>query len=169
MVLFSGLYCTSDRLTQGNQGPRFHIKDLTLSLCGEIMILWPLELKVCHRNILTITGGIKGCQINSPASMHPIIMELSQWLPFHFTNHLPSATATHTDCMIAFNSSDAGDGIFLLQVSIPYLLMHLLLKSPGHQQAWYWLYRTDKMYYCSGVNFIYLSQAKSKIWFKIGI
>ena len=49
--------------------------------------------------------------------------------------------------------------------SVPYLLIPWLLKSPEHQQAWYWLCRTDNMY-CCRVNCIYLGQAKSKIWFK---
>ena len=44
-----------------------------------------------------------------------------------------------------FNSSDAGDKIFRLWESIPCLLMHWLLKSPVHQQAWYLLCRTDNM------------------------
>ena len=42
------------------------------------------------------------------------------------------------------NSSDARDGIFWLIWSMPCLLMPWLLKSPVHQQAWYWLCRTDK-------------------------
>ena len=36
------------------------------------------------------------------------------------------------------NSSDARDGIFWLIWSIPCLLIPWLLKSPEHQQAWYW-------------------------------
>ena len=42
-----------------------------------------------------------------------------------------------------FNSFDAGDEIFRLWVPIPCLLMNWLLKSTVHQQAWYWLCRTD--------------------------
>ena len=53
--------------------------------------------------------------------------------------------------------------------SIPCLLMHWLLKSSVHQQAWYQLCRTDNMYCCTGVNFIYLGQTKSKIGFKMWI
>ena len=45
----------------------------------------------------------------------------------------------------------------------------LALKSPEHQQVWYWLCRTDNIYYCFRVNFIYLDQAKSKIQFKMWI
>ena len=44
-----------------------------------------------------------------------------------------------------------------------------LLTSPEHQQARYWLCGTDNTYCCSGVNFAYLVQAKSKIRFKIQI
>ena len=40
-------------------------------------------------------------------------------------------------------------------------------KSPEHQQAWYWLCRTDNMYCCFKVNFTYLGQAKSPIRFKM--
>ena len=47
--------------------------------------------------------------------------------------------------------------------------MHWLLKSPVHQQAWYWLCQTNNMYYCSRVNFICLDQAILKILFKMGI
>ena len=67
------------------------------------------------------------------------------------------------------NSSDAGNRIFQLRPLIPCLLMHWLLKSPEHQQAWYWLCRTDNMYCCSRVNFISLGQANPKIQFKIWI
>ena len=75
-----------------------------------------------------------------------------------------------TSC-IEYYSSDAGDGIriFRLWGSIPCLLMPWLLQSPEHQRAWYWLCRTDNMYYCSRGNFIYLGQAKSKIKFKMWI
>ena len=54
-------------------------------------------------------------------------------------------------CLIqrwCFNSADARDGIFQLRGSIPCLLMHWLLKSPEHQQPWYWLCRTDNVYCC---------------------
>ena len=46
---------------------------------------------------------------------------------------------------IYFNSSDAGDGIFRLWVSLPCLLMPWLLKSPGHQQKWYLHYGTGNI------------------------
>ena len=68
---------------------------------------------------------------------------------------------------MTINSSDAGDGIFRLCGSIPCLLMHWLLKSPVHNQAWYWLCKTENMYFCYRINFIYLGQAKSRIRFKI--
>ena len=42
--------------------------------------------------------------------------------------------------------------------SISCLLMPWLLKSPEHQQAWYWLCRTDNRYCCAGVDFIYLDR-----------
>ena len=47
--------------------------------------------------------------------------------------------------VIHLNSSGTGDKIFWLWGSIPCLLMHWLLKSLEHQQAWYWLCRTDNM------------------------
>ena len=40
------------------------------------------------------------------------------------------------------NSSDAGDGILRPWGSLPCLLMLWLLKSPEHQQVWYWLCQT---------------------------
>ena len=40
------------------------------------------------------------------------------------------------------HSSDAGEGILWLSGLIPCLLMLWLLKSPQHQQAWYWLSKT---------------------------
>ena len=55
---------------------------------------------------------------------------------------------------------------FGFEGSMPCLLMHWLLKSPEHQQTWYWLCRTDNMYCCFTVNFIYLGEAKFKQWFK---
>ena len=57
------------------------------------------------------------------------------------------------------HSSDAGHGIFRLWGSIPCLLMHWLLKSPEHQQTWY---------FCR-VNLMYWDQVKSKILLKIPI
>ena len=56
-------------------------------------------------------------------------------------------------------SSNAEDGVFWLSVSIPYLLR----KSPGHQQAWYWLCRTNNMYCCFRVNFIYPREIQNTI------
>ena len=53
---------------------------------------------------------------------------------------------------MCINSSDTEDRIFQVWGSIPCLLMPWLLKSPGHQQAWYWLCRTDNMYCCSRLN-----------------
>ena len=53
--------------------------------------------------------------------------------------------------------------------SIPCLLMPWLLKSPERQQAWYWLCKTDHIYNCSRANFTYLSETKSKKWFKTWI
>ena len=44
-----------------------------------------------------------------------------------------------------------------------------LTKSPEHRQAWYWLCRTDNLYWFSRVNFIDLGQANSKIRFKMWI
>ena len=52
---------------------------------------------------------------------------------------------------------------------IPCLLMPCLLKSPEHQQTWCWQCKTNNIYRCSKVNFIYLVRAKSKIWFEMWI
>ena len=66
------------------------------------------------------------------------------------------------------NSCDARDEIDRFGGQYhPCLLMHWLLKSPEHQQAWYWLCRTDIIYCCFRVNFTYLVQAKSKLRFKM--
>ena len=73
----------------------------------------------------------------------------------------------YENILLILNSSDAADGIFQLWGSIPCLLMRWLLKSPGHQQTWYWLCKTDNMCCCSRVNFVCLGQAKSKIRFKM--
>ena len=62
-----------------------------------------------------------------------------------------------------------GDGISRLWGSIPCLLKHGRLESPMHQQAWYWLCKTNNMYCCSRVNFICLRQDKSKIRFKMPV
>ena len=53
------------------------------------------------------------------------------------------ATVLNYAIKLFLNSSDAGDGILQLwgSRSIPFLLMPLLLKSSGHQQAWYSQYR----------------------------
>ena len=51
--------------------------------------------------------------------------------------------------------------------SIPCLLMPWILKSPEHQKAWYWLFRTDNIPCCSRVNFIYSGQAKPQLRFKM--
>ena len=73
----------------------------------------------------------------------------------------------HSSMYIIFNSSDAGDWLFRFGGSILCLMMPWPLKSPEHQQPWYWLCRTDNMYCCSKVNFTYLGQAKSKILLKM--
>ena len=44
------------------------------------------------------------------------------------------------------NSSDAGDKILQLWGSVSCLLLFWLLKSPEHQQARYWLCRTDNLF-----------------------
>ena len=59
--------------------------------------------------------------------------------------HVVMGRIHFTGDMLLINSSDAGDGIIRLWWSIPCLLMHWLLKSPVHQQAWYWLCRTDNI------------------------
>ena len=59
--------------------------------------------------------------------------------------------------VLCINSYDAGDRIFWLS----YLLTPWLIKSWEHQQAWYWLCRTDN------INFKYVGQAKSKIQFRM--
>ena len=62
------------------------------------------------------------------------------------------------------NSSEARDGIFQLIWWIPCLLMPWPLKSPEHQQTWYWLCGTDKstlvqlMAWCSQAMSHYLNQ-----------
>ena len=65
------------------------------------------------------------------------------------------------------NSYDARDRIFQLIWSIPCLLMPWLLKSPGHQQAWYWQYKIGNMYSCSIVNLVFFCRTKSNIWYKM--
>ena len=45
----------------------------------------------------------------------------------------------------------------------------MMVKSPGHQQAWYWLCTIGDMFGCSSLDFIYLGQAKSKIRIKMWI
>ena len=55
------------------------------------------------------------------------------------------ATLGHKWQLVDTNSSNAGDRIFWFWGSIPCLLMPWRLKSPGHQQAWYWLCRTNNM------------------------
>ena len=49
----------------------------------------------------------------------------------------PDALWLQKGSKISLNYSDGGGGIFRLLGSIPCLLMPWLLKSPGHQQAWY--------------------------------
>ena len=94
----------------------------------------------------------------------------------HDTPHYPRSLSKEAAAILSLvsagevNSYDARDGIFRrLWKSTPCLLMHWLLKSPEHQQAWYWLCRTDNMYCCSRANSIYLGEAKSKIRFKMWI
>ena len=70
---------------------------------------------------------------------------------------------------MVWNFSDARGGISRLVWSIPCLPMHWLLKSPMHQQAWYWLRKINNMYCSSRVNLIHLGQDKSKIRFKMWI
>ena len=66
--------------------------------------------------------------------------------------------------MIGFISLDAGDRIFWLWGSIPCLLMAWWLKSPGHHQAWYWLYRICNIWGCFIGNLVFFCWAKFYIW-----
>ena len=51
--------------------------------------------------------------------------------------------------------------------SVPCLLMPRFLKSPEHQKAWHWLFRTAIIYCCSRVNFIYFGEAKRQLRFRM--
>ena len=55
--------------------------------------------------------------------------------------HAFVAASVKGESDVKINFSDARDRIFHLIWSKPYLLMPWLLKSPGHQQEWYWQYR----------------------------
>ena len=57
-------------------------------------------------------------------------------------NKLPNWHAPLTG---SYSYSFARDGIFQLIWSILCVLVPWLLKSPGHQQVWHWLYRRDNM------------------------
>ena len=101
-------------------------------------------------------------------------LNLLLYLPSYHCHHMKHTqhdcpSSMNSNLKLSVNSSDAGDGIIRLWWSIPCLLMHWLLKSPVHQQAWYWLCRTDNISTYSRVNFIYLGPTKSKIWFKMWI
>ena len=76
----------------------------------------------------------------------------------------PSVAYTHQLTLLAPETEYSGSGG---QYHACCMLLHWFVKLPEHQQAWYWLYRTDNMYCCFRVNFIYLGQANSKILFKI--
>ena len=60
---------------------------------------------------------------------------------------------------LLLNSSDTREEIFHLIWSVPCLLMPWLQKSPEHQQAWYWLCRTDSVYCCFRVNYTPLQRS----------
>ena len=62
-------------------------------------------------------------------------------------------------------ASDARDGIFQLIWSIPCLLM--LLKLPGHQQEWSWLYSIDNMKGLMHCELVFICRTKSMIWYKM--
>ena len=74
----------------------------------------------------------------------------------HFTKIIHTITKNYFECVPQklINSSDVRDGIFQFWGLIPCLLLLWLLKSPEHQQAWYWLCRTDNMYCCPRVDFL---------------
>ena len=73
-------------------------------------------------------------------------------------------------CKVKLTISEAGDGIFWLWGSIPHLLMHWPLKSPQHQQAWYWppkpefsissIRRVRSCFVCKGGNIHELVQKR---------
>ena len=74
-------------------------------------------------------------------------MSSAKWQPFCISFNV-LILAMKTD----INPPDARDGIFWLTWSIPFLLMPRFLKSPGHQQEWYWQYRIGNMWGCSIVT-----------------
>ena len=53
--------------------------------------------------------------------------------------------------------------------SIPWLLMLWLLRSPGHQQPWYWLFRVNRSLSFMGKDFTYLCYWSVGKWYKMQI
>ena len=68
---------------------------------------------------------------------------------------------------VRFNSSDAGDELFRLWVSVLLLLIPWFLLSADQQQSWYWLCMTENMYHWYREKFIYWVQAKFEIRFMV--
>ena len=148
--------------------------DIDVGRCFQISTHWGFNKMVeilqtiffnlfCWENVCIFIFGSNFTDIFSPEDPN----DSGQQVRFGSGNFF-SPYRQHTITCTDVNSSDAGGGIFRLLRSIPYLLMHWLLKLPVHQQAWYWLCKTN-MYCCSRVNFIHLGQAKSKIQFEMWI
>ena len=68
------------------------------------------------------------------------------------------------NCVI-YQSLYARHGIFWLIWLIPCLSMPWLLRSLGHQQAWYWQYRIGNMWHCSIVSLVFFCWTKPKVWY----
>ena len=125
-----------------------------------------------HHNLLTRAHPLAGCYANPfQCVTHCDIISCCCCLSVMscMDKNIHISLVWKFKIILNINFSDAGDRIVQLCGSIPCLVMLWLLKSPGHQQAWYWLCRIDIMSCCSRVNFIYLGQAKLKIRFKMWI
>ena len=141
---------------------------------------WPKvhknELKSQHNKKRNFAKTILNLFLLFTQIFHTHILILSHTLCKYKSTFLIIVKTFSNQIIILTNTNTVTHWLTLLELGTKHhgcwcLLMPWLLKSPEHQQAWYmyWLCRTDNMHCYSGVNFIYLGQAKSKIWFKMWI
>ena len=146
--------------------------DLVDNVCVRVYWKYYWNMYVYH-----IHGKIKNLYLTLRYWTRPITVSYSRllihgewvWIESEcLVSYGQTSCSTWNWCLASYFViySDVGDGIFRHWGSITCLLMPWLLKSPNFQQAWHWLCRTGSTYLSCRINFIYLSQAKSKILFK---
>ena len=119
--------------------------------------------RVCQ--IFSFFNMSKLCELEFLKYVYPIQNCSKKCL---FYNYMKPQLIRHM-CKCALTPNMRGPSYLGLTRSISWLLMPWLLTSPGHQQPWYWLYRTCTSFSYLRKDFKYLCQINVEEWHKMQI